>query len=187
MKDEFRASNLSNLCFDRSGITLLRFPIYALDPNTRYMVFWEGTMGIQKQRDSALDDLSRLGGGNNGRVRARDDVPSSFDGARNGENQDGLPISRLATTDSGQRIGRSDQIKKCPTYTTRAGLIRDCIAGISRTSRFVIDLRPACNYYAIPIFDENDFLLIHSPLKPPRRIYLYISIYIPRICIHSTR
>lgn len=144
MEDEFRASNLSNLCFDRSGITLLRFPIYALDPNTRYMVFWEGTMGIQKQRDSALDDLSRLGGGNNGRVRARDDVPSSFDGARNGENQDGLPISRLATTDSGQRIGRSDQIKKCPTYTTRAGLIRDCIAGISRTSRFVIDLsRPA--------------------------------------------
>lgn len=89
MEDEFRASNLSNLCFDRSGITLLRFPVYALDPNTRYMVFWEGTMGIQKQRDSALDDLSRLGGGNNGRVRARDDVPSSFDGARNGENQDG--------------------------------------------------------------------------------------------------
>lgn len=73
-----------------------------------------------------MDDLSRLGGGNNnnnnGRVRARDDVPSSLDGARNGENQDG---SRLATTDSGQRIGRSDQIKKCPTYT-RAGLIRDC-------------------------------------------------------------
>lgn len=49
-------------------------------------------MGIQKQRDTWT--ISRLGGGNNGRVRARDDVPSSFDGARNGETKTDLDSLR---------------------------------------------------------------------------------------------